>query len=683
MLGKDPRLYASFTRGPTLPSTFPSDPKIEEQITDLTRPTTAKAPRADTQRMTSESTLDSPTNTEAQLKSSKKRKRADDGNKKHKKHKGETIENTVVPNGIGVDKIEAKEDKKKKKHKLDVPGNEDASPGPGGNDRVQKSLGEDQDAPTKGLTDGEKEERQRDTEGGIELQGHGMNGRSNSERQDIGPSNNGPLTSSENDVNGYRSKKERPRENAFSDMSPGFQYWRTTSTKTKGGSSNMNPERLAMINNTQQQQERPSHPVPSGPLILGTYRREYVIKDFYPFCVGSEWSRRRAIRKGRPIRRSPRSIRKEARDLMQQQMIREAKQRGEPIPVFEKPKTKREMREEKKARKKDPKVRVLKFERRRLQRSAQRERNAEVKALREEGKHDEADVLERKPLFEQVTVGETKKRKHSEEEDDSEEDESGNSSGGVPIDDEDDDDSPSSVSSSSGSSTDDLEDFEDLPSDEEAKLTPEERDERKARQRKKRKEKEAKASKKPKTKREKREERFRKMPEVAPPILPVPKFDTVMKGIPLPYTKRRGSLKELKTILAECGLTQEEQTAYIHKALVDRQEAINIKQSRRAAMRRERAKKRGAKKHAKHIRCQQEMAVNRRKKEERRGNGEFVETSSEKKARKRRDKEEKERAKEQQRFERMQKRHEREAAEAAERGEKYKNAGEGDDFIPI
>ena len=401
---------------------------------------------------------------------------------------------------------------------------------------------------------------------------------------------------------------------------------------------NIDPERLAMLTAAP---PIPSEPVPSGPLIEGTDRRQWVIKDFLPFVTGSEWSRRRAERKGKPIRRSPRSIRKEARDLMQQRMIRDAVERGEEPPKFEKPLTRRQMREEKKAVKRDPAVRALKFQRRRLQREAQRIRNIEVKALREEGKQDEADTLSRQPLFRKFEVGDTesehkgKKRKRSDEDEDEDGDDmdvSGTS------------DSDSSASSDSGSLTSDLSEYSSGEGEGEEELTEEQKaalkSKRRANREKRGAEKERKAAN-PKTKRQKTEARYAAMPTVPPPVLPVPTFQSVTKGIPLPFTKRRGSLKELKQILKDAGLSREEEQAYIHKALVDQQEAINIKQSRRAAMRRERKVKRKAKKHKKHIAVQQEMARNRREKLKRRAAGEEVELSSEKKKRKKAEREEK------------------------------------------
>lgn len=436
------------------------------------------------------------------------------------------------------------------------------------------------------------------------------------------------------------------------------------------GSGMMNPDRLAMINAAPSlpSEQTPSEPVPSGPIVEGTDRRQWVIKDFLPFVKGSEWSRRRAERRGRPIRRSPRSIRKEARELMQERMIRDAIERGEEPPKFEKPLTRRQLRQQKKAVKKDPAVRALKFQHRKLQRNTQRKRNEEVKALRNEGKHDEADELSRKPLFQNFEVGETRKKRKRTGEDDSNDDDTD-----IDDDDEDDDEGmddslsdTDETASSSGSNIDDLASEED--EEEEEQLTPEQRAERAEKRRQRREEgKVAKEERRndPKTKRKKREERYKKVPDVPPPVLPVPTFKTVTKGIPLPFTKRRGSLKELKMILRDSGLSQEEQYAYIHKALVDRNEAINIKQSRRAVMRRERKKKRGIKKHAKHVKCQQEMAANRREKMKRRAAGEFVETSSEKKKRKRAEKAAKE---EEQRKKRV---------------DRARDVKEGSDFIPV
>ena len=414
--------------------------------------------------------------------------------------------------------------------------------------------------------------------------------------------------------------------------------------------SSMNPEHAAMI-----KAEVPEKPIPSGPIDEAKGRRTFVIKDFLPFVVGSEWSRRRAIRRGKAIRRSPRSIRQEARELMQQYVIRDAIERGEVPPKFEKPPTRRQLREEKKARKRTPEARALKFQRRRLQRDAQLKRNQAVKELLAEGKYDDARELERSPLF---PPEERKKHKILTEDDEE----------GFTDTDDDSSTDPGSVTDS-GSSTDDIDEYTDSENEltEEQKAEAEEaRRKRRAERREKRKvEKEARKETK-KTKRERREERYASMPEIPPPVLPVPKFKTITKGIPLPFTKRRGSLKELKMILDKNGLSEQEQQAYIHKAMVDKQEAINIKQSRRAAMRRDRKRKRGIKKHDKHIRIQKEMAVNRREKMKRRAAGEFVETSSEKKARHRRE------------------RAERDARKEAERdARKMKVGREGSEFIPI
>ncbi|KAL9053825.1 MAG: hypothetical protein Q9162_004544 [Coniocarpon cinnabarinum] len=421
-----------------------------------------------------------------------------------------------------------------------------------------------------------------------------------------------------------------------------------TSKGTADSNSTMNPARAAMIATDQ----KLGKPTPTGGLD-DKGRRTFVINDFLPFCVGSEHSQRKALKRGKPIKRSPRSIRHEARALMQKFVIQLAVERGEEPPKFEKPKTRRELREENKAKKRTPEARALKLRRKILMRQAGKERKRAVKALEEQGKYEEARELKRTPLFppEEKPEKDTKELE-KQVKDLEEENEEGDN---VKRSDGSDDDGDSSTDpgsvTDSGSSTDEISSYsgsEDEELDPEQRgLIEEARRQRKAERRAKNEAKKAALQENPKTKRQKREERFAAMPEAPPPLLAVPKIETITDGIRLPHTNRTGTLKELRIILADTGLTEEEQQAYIHKALVDRQEESNIKQSRRAALRRDRGKKKKSSemKHRKHVALLREMTENRRAKQRRRDAGEFVETSSEKKQRHRQERDERDKKK--------------------------------------
>lgn len=96
------------------------------------------------------------------------------------------------------------------------------------------------------------------------------------------------------------------------------------------------------------------------------------------------------------------------------------------------------------------------------------------------------------------------------------------------------------------------------------------------------------------------------------PELEVPKFRTVTMGIPIPNSKKRGSLKQLRAALVSAGLTEEQQAAYIAKALEDKKEQRRVKDEIRTQKRIARKAARARKK----LKIQQGLAERKKTKEE-------------------------------------------------------------------
>ena len=267
---------------------------------------------------------------------------------------------------------------------------------------------------------------------------------------------------------------------------------------------------------------------------------------------------------------------------MQQQLTKEALDRGEPAPNFH-ILTRRELREEKKAKKKDPAYRALKLERKKIQQREQRKRNHAVKALEEGGKWREAEELKRAPLFipkpEQMLVaangdgGGEERYRNGNAEMHHEDIEDGSS-------DEDDE----------GDLTDDLPEYDKLAQEQARKAEEAKKDEEKRARRLEEKERKAeeKRAKRALTKRQKTEARYNSMPTAPPPVADVPDVHAPPREVYDPVSKKRMTIQQLTDRMRDAGLSPEEQQAYFHRISVNQKEETNIKQSRRAAIRRDR-----------------------------------------------------------------------------------------------
>lgn len=251
-------------------------------------------------------------------------------------------------------------------------------------------------------------------------------------------------------------------------------------------------------------------------------------------------------------RRAPRNIRKEARAAKQAALTAEARARGEPDPVFPKPLSKQEKRYKKKVR--DPTERQKKKRERKLKKQEKNRAGNEERSRIEKEALDAVEAMRR-----------------------------------------------------DGTLPDTTKPYEEIIAERRAELIAQAVAEGKhvkgaptpAKPKRERKEGEEGAegeADEEEVVETKKQKRLRELGQIELPPLSVPKFKTVTLGIPIPNTKCRGSLKELRRALLNAGLTQMQMHAYVAKALEDKKESRRLKDIKKTERREGRKRARAAKK---------------------------------------------------------------------------------------